>query len=730
MRRLRDHVFVSSWRRLIGVLALTALSVGAVIAQPANDNFTAATSLDVFPLPGTLAGDNTGASREVGEPLIVTNAGGASVWYSWTSPGDCVATFDTIGSGIDTLLGVYVGSSVDHLTLVAQDDNSGGGGASQVSFPAPSGTVFYIAVDGSNGVQGNFTLNWQTNAPTAGGANDTRAQATVLSGTSGSIFDFNLFATAEAFETAGGGFGGVSLFGTNSMWYTWTAPSDGVVTFDTEGSTFDTLLDVYLGTNTPTFFSRFENDDYLAKRTSQVSLQVSAGEILQISVNGFQGASGFIRLNWNLNPLPVNDSFTGATALSNTTLWNAITDNNIAATAEPGEPSHAGFAPSHSLWYKWVAPADGEVQMDTIGSDFDTVLAVYNGNSVSTLSQVAANDDLYPTYSAPGVGQAGQITYAGEMADSTNIPPPPNVLTITNFPIPPLNIGAASFQFYQPFSGLPQVSASGSGASGLRFNAKAGVTYYFAVDGKSGGAGQFKLSWGYHSSGVFKFAGELRDFTSGIPSKNNSGIIGGGITIGTGNGSGYPGMLLYQAAESEEFGLRGGLVNADQYNSVRHTVYNYEAGGVLVTITRVAGSVGRVTVGYSTVDGDSIHDHYHWDAVNGVLVPDGAPIALAGDTAAIGSATIGGTTVDYQSISGTLTFNDFEMSKTLVIPVFDDFGRANHNRDFSIVLFNPQLDPSESTAVSQPRLDPIDSQALIRILDDDLDPRGPTRSSL
>ena len=74
-----------------------------------------------------------------------------------------------------------------------------------------------------------------------------------------------------------------------------------------------------------------------------------------------------------------------------------------------------------------------------------------------------------------------------------------------------------------------------------------------------------------------------------------------------------------------------------------------------------------------------------------------------------------------------LTFNDSEVSKSIVIPIIDDFGLANHNRDFSVVLFNPQRDVSESTAVSQPRLDPLDSQVLIRILDADMDPRGPTQ---
>ena len=51
MRRLRDYSFVSSWRRFFGVMALAALSVGAVMAQPTNDNFTAATSLDPFSRP-------------------------------------------------------------------------------------------------------------------------------------------------------------------------------------------------------------------------------------------------------------------------------------------------------------------------------------------------------------------------------------------------------------------------------------------------------------------------------------------------------------------------------------------------------------------------------------------------------------------------------------------------------------------------------------------------------
>ena len=222
MRRLRENLFVSSWRRIVGlgVLALTALGAGSVLAQPGNDIFTNAPLLDFIGVVGNTTGNNVGATREAGEPLIVTNAGGSSVWYKYISVADGVLSFDTIGSDFNTLLGVYVGDSVTNLTLVAEDDDSGGGGTSKVQFNAPAFTTFYIAVDGSNGVQGNIVLNWNANATTTAGTNDMVAQATTLTGNSGTLFDFNLFATAEPFEA-----GPFSGLGTNSMWYLWTAPS-------------------------------------------------------------------------------------------------------------------------------------------------------------------------------------------------------------------------------------------------------------------------------------------------------------------------------------------------------------------------------------------------------------------------------------------------------------------------------------------------------------------------
>jgi hypothetical protein len=69
-------------------------------------------------------------------------------------------------------------------------------------------------------------------------------------------------------------------------------------------------------------------------------------------------------------------------------------DNNSAATKEESEPNHAGNPGGHSLWYCWTAPTNRPVTFDSIGSTFDTVLAVYTGNSLDSLALIASNDDI------------------------------------------------------------------------------------------------------------------------------------------------------------------------------------------------------------------------------------------------------------------------------------------------------------------------------------------------
>jgi len=73
-----------------------------------------------------------------------------------------VTQFNTLGSTFDTLLAVYVGNSVNSLTVVASNDDIGypPSHQSRVAFSAVATTQYHIAIDGYNGASGNTTLTW------------------------------------------------------------------------------------------------------------------------------------------------------------------------------------------------------------------------------------------------------------------------------------------------------------------------------------------------------------------------------------------------------------------------------------------------------------------------------------------------------------------------------------------------------------------------------------------
>src|SRR5262249_29149820 len=73
-----------------------------------------------------------------------------------------------------------------------------------------------------------------------------------------------------------------------------------------------------------------------------------------------------------------------------------VTGTTVWATKEPGEPNHAGFAGGHSIWCQYTAAGSGTATIDTFGSNFDTLLAVYTGNAVNALTAIASNDDTSP----------------------------------------------------------------------------------------------------------------------------------------------------------------------------------------------------------------------------------------------------------------------------------------------------------------------------------------------
>jgi hypothetical protein len=107
---------------------------------------------------GTATGTTVGATKETGEPNHAGNPGGHSIWFTWTAPAAGQATVSLAGSSFDTLLGVYTGSTVSTLALVAGNDDANGTLQSQVVFTAAAGATYRIAVDGYGGAAGSVSV--------------------------------------------------------------------------------------------------------------------------------------------------------------------------------------------------------------------------------------------------------------------------------------------------------------------------------------------------------------------------------------------------------------------------------------------------------------------------------------------------------------------------------------------------------------------------------------------
>lgn len=149
------------------VAALTGNGI-ATAAAPANDNFASATTLTS--LSGSVAGSTVGATQEANEGNIWPGesscpADDQSVWYSWTAPTTAYMLFATVltEESHDSTLGVYTGSTIAALTVVAENDEQvvGLNHASKVAFLAVENTTYRIRVAAACGVQWPFTLTWQ-----------------------------------------------------------------------------------------------------------------------------------------------------------------------------------------------------------------------------------------------------------------------------------------------------------------------------------------------------------------------------------------------------------------------------------------------------------------------------------------------------------------------------------------------------------------------------------------
>jgi hypothetical protein len=116
--------------------------------------------------------------------------------------------------------------------------------------------------------------------------------------------------------------------------------------------------------------------------------------------------------NWvspELNPLPLQldtsytvsakfrvpgDDFEQRVALVGEA--DAMTISNVGATRETGEPFHAGLSGEGSVWFVWIAPRSGRIEVQTV-AEFSHALAIYSGDVLASLT--AQNSGIGETVS-------------------------------------------------------------------------------------------------------------------------------------------------------------------------------------------------------------------------------------------------------------------------------------------------------------------------------------------
>lgn len=381
--------------------ARNALDPDPVFSRPFNDDFARRKPLEKE--LNFVRLQNHGATIEPGEPRP-DPAYGASLWLSYTPASSGFVTLDLRGSNISRHLAAYTGDSLDSLVPVPVTGPTG----DFPYFPCEQGVTYHIAISGKP-VESGLIIASVAGPPSNNDLKDADPLEGLADFASGTLIN----ATLEENEPLHTG-----IAGTGSIWWKWTAPVSARVALSTRGRgdeadfAVDTLLAVYtsaLANPQPgDLVELTANDNEPGFVSSRVAFEAVQGRTYYIAVAAKdEGGPVSMRL---LLP-PSNDDFSNAVILRGDLPINA-TGSTLDASREPGEPNHDGTQGGFSVWYRYTAPEDFLLQIDTTGSVADTVLGVYTGDRVDQLTRLTSDNNSGPGTAASVVlGVQRNTTY-------------------------------------------------------------------------------------------------------------------------------------------------------------------------------------------------------------------------------------------------------------------------------------------------------------------------------
>jgi hypothetical protein len=350
---------------------VVANAAGAVITAPVElqlnlpaiqlgDDFAAG---DVVSDPiGLYLGQNFGATRQPGEPRHAGKTGGRSVWLTYFATINGQLTVSTRGSTLDTLLAAYTGNSVSNLVeLASNDDTAGGFLASKIVFNVQQGGIYRIAVDGFAGGEGRIVLEWELEPVEL--ALD-RLPVIITHPQSRTVSPGTL---VSLFVNVAGGMPGMPL---SYQWFFLGQPIGG-------NQPFITLPAVGPANVGPYFVRVFSGDRFVDSRIADVEISAvdPGGQAQNVrSVDKLEDITTIA------GRPPGAAGFAPAAPVTVLGYTGSHVGNTSGSGGQTPEPVHCGVLGGATRWFAYLPPTNGLLHLDTFGSSFDTVLAVYTGS--------------------------------------------------------------------------------------------------------------------------------------------------------------------------------------------------------------------------------------------------------------------------------------------------------------------------------------------------------------
>ena len=308
-----------------GASAASALSNIVTITADSGNNDVFSQPKVLNSLVNALTDSNVGATNELNEQTTYGTTS-ATKWFKFTPSITSSITIDLSGSSFDTVLGVYTGSSVSQLSLIAKDDDGGDGSTSKLTFNATAEESYKIQVGSYGDSTGSIRLTWGTDTTCsfAYPSNDDILNALRISGSGIDCINTSRGATTNSGEPFD--------FSTGySIWYVVKPTQSTTLTLDLSGSDFDTYLSVHrTSALTPLDWSELTtvayDDDSGDGLTSRISeLPVSADYWYYVRVSGYRSASGNSKLTWTVNERPAEPTNVTASAGDSSAIisWDA-----------------------------------------------------------------------------------------------------------------------------------------------------------------------------------------------------------------------------------------------------------------------------------------------------------------------------------------------------------------------------------------------------------------------